>query len=132
MRQNIPSGALWEGAVGYSRAVRVGPFVFVAGTTAVRPDGGVDSPDAYDQAKAALRKIEDALARAGAALEHVVRTRIFVADIGDAEAVGRAHGEAFREIRPAATMVGVSALIAPDLKVEIEADAVIPSPTQGP
>lgn len=132
MRRNIPSGAPWEATVGYSRAVRTGPFVFVAGTTAARADGGVDSLDAYDQAKAALRKIEEALIKAGSKLEHVARTRIFVVDIGDAEAVGRAHGEVFGEIRPAATMVEVSALITPDLKVEIEADAVIPEAAQKP
>lgn len=132
MRQNISSGAPWEPKIGYSRAVRVGDFVFVSGTTAVRGDGGVDSLDAYAQAKAVLGKIEQALAQGGARLDHVVRTRVFLTDIGDAEAVGRAHGEAFSEIRPACTFVEVSALMTPDLKVEIEADAVIPQPNQGP
>lgn len=131
-RRNISSGAPWEPTVGYSRAVSVGPFVFVAGTTAARADGGVDSLDPYAQAKLALRRIEEALAQAGGGLAHVVRTRIFVTDIADAEAVGRAHGEAFADIRPAATMVEVSALMTPDLKVEIEADAILPQPDAGP
>lgn len=132
MRQNISSGAPWEPKIGYSRAVKVGDFVFVSGTTAVRADGGVDSLDAYAQAKAVLGKIEAALAQGGARLDHVVRTRVFLTDIGDAEAVGRAHGEAFSAIRPACTFVEVSALMTPDLKVEIEADAIIPQPNQGP
>jgi enamine deaminase RidA (YjgF/YER057c/UK114 family) len=125
-RQLISSGAPWEATVGYSRAVRVGPFVQVAGTTAVRSDGGVDSTDAYEQARQTLNRILAALAEAGAGPEHVVRTRIYVTDIADADAVGRAHGEIFAAFRPAATMVEVSGLITPDLKVEIEADAIIP------
>jgi enamine deaminase RidA (YjgF/YER057c/UK114 family) len=117
MRRNISSGAPWESTVGYSRAVQIGAFVFVAGTTAARADGSAEGADAYAQAKAALRKIEEALTQVGGRLDHVVRTRIFVTDIGDAEAVGRAHGEAFGAIRPAATMVEVSALMTPELKV---------------
>ena len=108
----------WESKVGYRRAVRVGSHVFVSGTTA-------PGPDAYTQAKAALAKIEAALKQAGAELRHVVRTRIFVTDISQWEAVGRAHAELFGSIRPAATMVEVRRLIAPELLVEIEADAVI-------
>jgi len=125
-RQLISSGAPWEAAVGYSRAVRVGAQVFVSGTTAVDEEGhAVGKGDAYAQAKYALQKIGRALAAAGATFEDVVRTRIFVTDIGDWQAVGRAHGEVFGEIRPAATMVEVSRLIDPELLVEIEVDAVV-------
>jgi enamine deaminase RidA (YjgF/YER057c/UK114 family) len=124
--QRISSGAPWEHTVGYSRAVRAGVHVFVAGTTAIDESGAVTGEgDPYAQAIAALRKIEAALGRAGASMRDVVRTRIFVTDMADWEAVGRAHGEIFSQIRPAATMVQVVKLIDPRLLVEIEADAVI-------
>jgi enamine deaminase RidA (YjgF/YER057c/UK114 family) len=125
-RNNIPSGAKWEGIVGYSRAVRVGNIVEVAGTTAVDENGQVvGGNDPYEQAKFALGKIEQALRKAGASLKDVVRTRMFVTDIRQWEEIGRAHGEFFREIKPAATMVEVKALISPELLVEIEATAII-------
>lgn len=124
-RQNIASGAPWEATVGYSRAVRVGPQVYVAGTTAVDGNGQTLCPgDPYGQTKAVLRKIEQALKEAGATMRDVVRTRIFVTDIHHWPDIGRAHGEFFGDVRPAATMVEVSRLISPDLLVEIEVDAV--------
>ena len=125
-RQTVSSGARWESLVGYSRAVRVGQWVSVAGTTAASERGGaVGGDDIGEQTREALRRIELALEQVGARLEDVVRTRMFVTDISRWEAVGRAHGEVFAKIRPATSMVQVSQLIDPALLVEIEADAVV-------
>ncbi len=128
-RRRIGSGAPWEAKVGYSRAVRVGDRVLVAGTTGIAEDGKAIGPDAYSQSKRALSIIEQALHEAGSSLEDVVRTRMYVTNImRDGEAVGRAHGEAFSGIRPASTMVEVAALISEELVVEVEVEAVVTRP----
>ena len=125
MRKRVESGTSWGAVVGYSRAVRVGPLVEVAGTTAALPDGGaVGGRDPAEQTREALRRIAAALEEVGASLEDVVRTRLFVTDIGRWDEFGRVHGEFFAGIRPVTSMVEVSRLIAPELLVEIEATAI--------